>query len=125
MNDETVATLSFILPAIAAIMAAWFGYRQAIRVADRQARTAAAAHTASPYDEVVKRVVALEKSDRELRVTVARLERREMLLIYHLRDLWQWIQSLNPQPVDPPPPPIPDELRDVLAQHWDEDGVAK
>lgn len=61
----------------------------------------------APYTDLAARLATVEEK-------VLRLERREQVLLHHLRDLWAWIA----RGAKPPAPTIPSELHDVIDPAW-------
>lgn len=66
----------------------------------------------TPYSALADRVLALEKSDREARKRIGRLETREAQLVRYLRSLLEWADG----GAAPPPPDPPSDLADFLAR---------
>ena len=87
--------------------------------------------TASPYEALAVRVVALEKADAEKAEQIAALhkaredDRRTIralvddrdALVHYLAVLRDWIRD----GASPPAPPVPTHLRDVLRWTWEPD----
>ena len=87
--------------------------------------------TASPYEALAARVVALERADAEKAEQIAALhsaredDRRTMralvddrdALVHYLAVLRDWIRD----GAAPPAPPVPKHLRDVLRWSWEPD----
>lgn len=98
MNGYLV--LGAFITAVLALAGTIYTARSA-RMANREQATVA------PYADIVKRLAALEEK-------VEMLERREQVLIHHLRDLWTWIS----RGARGKPPAIPVELHKILDPAW-------
>lgn len=114
--------LPAILAPVVSLAIAWLGYRQATRTKQLDA-------TATPYSELARRVVELEKSDADKRARIIELEKaagddrrtirvlmddRDELVAY-LAQLREWVGRGS----KPPAPTIPAHLRDVIRWQWD------
>ena len=112
--------LPILLTPVVSLAIAWLGYRQATRA--KQADV-----TASPYSELSRRVVELEKADEE---KAKRIDRLEVMLTDEKRtnralsdDLAAVVRYLTQLRDDlragRSPSPIPTSLRDVIPWQWD------
>lgn len=93
-------TIGALVTAVCALAGVIYTARTSHRATQEQAQTA-------PYADLAARMAILEAK-------VQRLERREQVLLHHLRDLWSWIA----RGAKPPAPTIPAELHDVIDPAW-------
>lgn len=75
--------------------------------------TARLTQRSSPYGELSKRVVALEKSDREKGRRISRLESDQEILINDLGRQHDWREQGDP----PPPPALSQKSLQLLSIH--------
>ena len=116
--------LPAILAPVVSLAIAWLGYRQATRA--KQADV-----TASPYGELSRRVVELEKADEEKAKRIDRLEamltderRTNRVLSDDLAAVVHYLTQLRDDSrAGRSPSPIPINLRDVIPWQWDSDTV--
>ena len=116
--------LPVILAPVVSLAIAWLGYRQATRAKHIDV-------TASPYGEVARRVVELEKADEEKSKRIDRLEamltdekRTNRVLSDDLAAVVHYLTQLRDDlRAGRSPSPIPISLRDVIPWQWDGDTV--
>jgi uncharacterized coiled-coil protein SlyX len=112
--------LPILLTPVASLAIAWLGYRQATRAKHIDA-------TASPYSELARRVVELEKADEEKAKRIDRLEamltdekRTNRVLSDDLAAVVRYLTQLRDDlRAGRSPSPIPTSLRDVIPWQWD------
>lgn len=117
--------LPVILAPVVSLAIAWLGYRQATRAKHIDA-------TASPYSELARRVVELEKADEEKSKRIELLEQgraddqRTIRTLMDDRDaLIEYLGHLRADITSGRPPrPVPSLLRDLVQWQWDPAGGA-
>ena len=116
--------LPILLTPVVSLAIPWLGYRQATRA--KQADV-----TASPYGELARRVVELEKADEAKAIRIDRLEamladekRTNRVLSDDLTEVVRYLTQLRDDlRAGRSPAPIPTSLRDVIPWQWDSDTI--
>ena len=116
--------LPIFLAPLASLAIAWLGYRQATRAKTVEATT-------SPYSELARRVVELERADEEKSKRIDRLEvmltdekRTNRVLSDDLAAVVHYLTQLRDDlRAGRSPSPIPTSLRDVIPWQWDSETV--
>lgn len=116
--------LPVLLTPVVSLAIAWLGFRQATRAKQSDV-------TASPYGELARRVVELEKADEEKAKRIDRLEvmladerRTNRVLSDDLAAVVHYLTQLRDDlGAGRSPSPIPISLRDVIPWQWDSDTI--
>lgn len=116
--------LPVLLTPVVSLAIAWLGYRQATRAKNIDV-------TASPYGELARRVVELEKADEEKAKRIDRLEvmltdekRTNRVLSDDLAAVVHYLTQLRDDlRAGRSPSQIPTSLRDVIPWQWDSDTI--